>query len=141
MVTSDFAQDLDHRDRRADAGLEAELDAGCRSRLEELRAAPGDELLVRCDHGLPGTKQFEHVVARWVEATHQLSDDRDRGVVADRRRTPSSARRRGLELPLLVDVPYERADDPEPVPGRPLDVVGALCEEPCNCRSDRSIAQ
>ena len=44
-----LAQHLDHRDRRADARLEAKLDAGARGGVEELGAAPGDELLVRGD--------------------------------------------------------------------------------------------
>ena len=125
-----LAQDLDHRDRRADAGLEAELHAGCRSRLEELGAAPGDELLVRRDHRFPGAKELEHVVARRVEAAHHLGDDADRGVVADLGEVGREHALGRLELALLVGVSYERADDPEPVSGRPLDVVGALGEEP-----------
>ena len=128
-----LAQDLDHRDRSADAGLEAELHAGGRSRLEELGAAPGDELLVRRDHRLAGAKQVEHVIARRVEPSHHLGDDGDRGVVADVGELRREHAVGGRELTLLVNVPHERADDPEPVSGRPLDVVGALGEEPRYC--------
>ena len=136
-----LAQDLDHRDRRADARLEAELHARCGSSLEELGAAAGDELLVRRDHRLSGAKQLEDVVAGRVEAAHHLGDDADRGVVADVGELGRQHALGWLELALLVDVLYERADDPEPVPGRPLDVLGALGEEPCNCGSHRSVPQ
>ena len=78
-----LAQHLDHRDRRADRGLEAELDARLRGRREELGAAAGDELLVRGDDRLPGAQQLEHVVARRLEPAHHLGDDRDLRVVAD----------------------------------------------------------
>ena len=44
-----LAQHLDHRDRRADARLEAQLHARVRRGGEELRPAPRDELLVRRD--------------------------------------------------------------------------------------------
>ena len=56
-----LAQHLDHRDRGADARLEAKLDAGVRGGGEELGAALRDELLVRGDDRLPGREQLEHV--------------------------------------------------------------------------------
>ena len=79
-----LAQHLDHRDRRAHARLEAELDAGRRRRREQLRAAAGDELLVGRDDRLPDTKEVEHVAAGRIEAAHHLGDERDRRVVRDR---------------------------------------------------------
>ena len=57
-----LAEHLDHRDRRAHARLEAELDARRRGGGEELGAALGDELLVRGDDGLAGGEELEHVL-------------------------------------------------------------------------------
>ena len=59
-----LAQDLDHRDRRADRRLEAKLDARLRCSREELGATPRDELLVRRDDVLAGTQEIQHVVRR-----------------------------------------------------------------------------
>ena len=61
-----------------------------------------------------------------ADAAHDLGDDPDRRVVADVgevRGEHAVGRRRSA---LLGDVAHERADEPEPVPGRPLDVVGAF---------------
>ena len=71
-----LAQHLDHGDRRADASLEAQLDAGLGRGGEELGAAPRDELLVRRDDRLAGARGARALVAR------------------RRRRRPSPRRRR-----------------------------------------------
>ena len=82
-----LAQHLDHRDRGAHGGLEAQLDAArCRG-LEQLGAAPGDELLVRRHDRPSGAQQLENVAARRVDAAHHLRHDLDRRVVEDRRRS------------------------------------------------------
>ena len=70
-----LAQDLDHRDRGADARLEAELNAGLGGGGEEFRAAAGNQLLVGGDDGLPGAQQVEDVLAGRLEAAHDLGDD------------------------------------------------------------------
>ena len=80
-----LAQHLDHGDRRAHRGLEAQLDAARGRRLEELGAAAGDELLVRRHDRAARAEQLEHVVAGRVDAAHHLRDDLDRRVVEDRR--------------------------------------------------------
>ena len=97
-----LAQHLDHRDRGADGGLEAQLDARAGSRREELGAAARDELLVRRDDGLAGPEEVEHVLAGRVEPAHHLRDDGDRRVVADRcevRRQHAGLRREPRSLP------------------------------------------
>ena len=76
-----LAQHLDHRDRRADARLEAQLHAGARGGREELGPAPRDELLVRGDDVLAAPQQLEHVLAGRLDAAHDLGDDRDPRVV------------------------------------------------------------
>ena len=84
-----LAQHLDHRDRRADARLEAQLHARRRGGREQLGAAPRDELLVRRDDVLAAPQQLEHVLAGRLDAAHHLGDDRDRRVVEDRPRCRS----------------------------------------------------
>ena len=78
-----LAQDLDHRDRRADARLEAQLDAAGRRGREELGPAPRDQLLVGRDDVLAAAQQLEHVAAGRLDAAHHLGDDGDRRVVRD----------------------------------------------------------
>ena len=51
--------------------------------------------------------------------------------------TPSSR----LELALLVGVAHERAHEPEPMPGRALDVVCAVGQQPRYRAADRPVAE
>ena len=83
-----LAQHLDHRDRGADGRLEAELDAAAGGGLEQLGAAAGDELLVRRhDRACRARSSSSTCVAGRLDAAHHLGDERDRRVVADRRRS------------------------------------------------------
>ena len=121
-----LTQDFDHRDRCADARLEAKLHAGVRGGGEELGAATGDELLVRGDDGLPGGEKVEHVAARRVEAAHDLRDDRDGRIVANGGEVSRQDLRLGRGRTLLLGIAHERPDDAEPVPRRALDVLPVL---------------
>ena len=136
-----LAEHLDHRDRRADTRLEAELNFGRGSRREKLGAALGDELLVRRDDRLPRREQLEHVAARGLDPAHDFRDDTDRGVVPDRRRVGGQDAGLGAELAFLLDVAHEGAHDPQPMPGCALDVVRVLDEEPVDGRADGSVAE
>ena len=128
-------------DRGADGRLEAKLDARAGRGREELRAAAGDQLLVRRDDRLPGREQLEDVAPRRLEAAHDLRDDGDRGVVPDRFELGrEDARPRG-ERALLLGLADERADDADAVPRRPLDVVRVLGEEPVDSSSDRPVSE
>ena len=134
-----LAQHLDHRDRRADRGLEAELDTAVRRRGEQLGAAARDELLVRGHDRLAGPQELEHVVAGRVEPAHHLGDDGDLGVVADlgevgRRPAPSVAA-------ILRRVADERPHDAQPVPGRPLDVGRLVAQQPVDRGADRPVPE
>ena len=133
-----LAQHLDHRDRRADGRLEAELDAALGRRREQLGAAGGDELLVRGDDRLARAQELEDVVAGRLEAAHHLGDDGDLRVVADLGEVGRSST---SEPRVLRRVANERADDAQPVAGRALDVGGLLAQEPVDGRADRPVAE
>ncbi len=136
-----FPEHLDHRNRRAHARLEAELDTrGGRGR-EELRSALRDELLVRRDDGLACGEQLEHVAPGRVDSAHHLRHDGDRGVVADRLRVRRQDAGVGPELALLLEIADERADDTQAVPGGALDVVRALDEQAVDGGADRPVAE
>ena len=136
-----LAQHFDHRDRGADARLEAELDAGRLRRLEQLGAPLRDELLVRRDDRLAGAQSVEDVAAGRLDPAHDLGDDGDQGIVDDRLEVGRQDAVRRRELALLLDVAHERAHDPEPVSRRALDVVAALLEEAGYGRADGAIAE
>ena len=136
-----LAQHLDHGDRRADGRLEAELYAALRRRREELGAAARDELLVRRDDGLAGAQQLEDVLAGRLDASHQLGDERDRRVVADRREVGRQHAVVGKVLALAPRLAHERAHDAQPVPGRALDVVGALREQSRHGAADVAVTE
>ena len=74
-----LAEQLDHRDRGAHGGLEAELDAAGGRGLEELGAAARDELLVRGHDRTPRAEQLEDVATGRIDAAHHLGDDLHRG--------------------------------------------------------------
>ena len=136
-----LAQHLDHRDRRADAGLEAQLHARARGGREELGPAPRDELLVRRDDALAAAEQLRDVRAGRLDAAHHLGDDGDRVVVGDRREVGRQHAVRGGKAAVLLDVAHERLHHAEPVAGRPLDVVCGFDEEPVHRRADRAVAR
>src|SRR5581483_5536893 len=106
-----------------------------------IRALARDELLVRRDDRLTRAQQLANVAAGRVEAAHHLGDDVDPLVVAERREVVRQHAIRYGELPLLRRVAYERAHDPQPVPGRPLDLVAALGEHPRDRRADGAVAE
>ena len=80
-----LAQDLDHRNRSADAGFEPQLNAGRRRGRKQLRSAARDELLVRGDDALAALKQLQHVAACRLDPAHHLGDDDDARIVEDLR--------------------------------------------------------
>ena len=136
-----LAQHLDHGDRGADGGLEAELDTARGRRLEQLGAAAGDELLVRRHDRPAGAEELEHVASGRVDAAHHLGDDLDRRIVEDRREVVGEHVRLGRERPLLAGVAHERAGDAEPMPGRALDLVGRLLEQPVDGGADGAVSE
>ena len=136
-----LAQHLHDRDRRANRRLEAQLHArGGRDR-EQLGSVPRDELLVRGDDGLAGVEQLAHVPACRLQAAHHLRDHVDLGVVAHVREVRREHAVSDGERPLLRRVADERAHDAQPVPGRALDLVGALDEQPVYGGADRAVAE
>jgi hypothetical protein len=134
-------QDLDDRDRRTDARLEAELHAGLGCGSEQIGAPLRDQLLVGRDDRLAGAEKLDDVIARRLDSTHDLGDDGDCGVVSNRAEVAREHALGRHRRPLLADVPNERPDDPEAVPGRALDVVRALAQEPVDGRADRAVSE
>ena len=88
---------LQHADDRHDArhrGLEAQLDAVLARRRPQLLAVLGEQLLVGGDDVLAGRHGAQDVVARRIEAAHDLDDEVRRGEdVVERRRASASAPR------------------------------------------------
>ena len=136
-----LAQDLDHRDRRADRRLEAKLNARLRGSREELGATPRDELLVRRDDVLAGTQEIQHVVRRRLGPAHDLRDHGDRRVVADRLEVRREHTLCAQRIPPAPGIPDERPNDPKPVSRCTLDVVGAVLEQPVHGRADTAVAE
>ena len=136
-----LAQHLDHGDRRAHRRLEAELHAGRRRDREQVGALARDELLVRGHDRLAGAEKLADVSACRIEPAHHLRDDANRGVVADGREVRRQDAVGGGERPLLVRVADEGADDPQPVAGGPLDLIGALDEQAVDRGADRAVAE
>ena len=129
-------------------GIAAHTDASKRSCTPASAAAAkssvlrrASELLVRGHDRLPGPQQLENVIARRRQAAHHLRDDRDRLVVADHGEVRRQHAVVGLELTLLVDVTDERAHEPEPMPGRALDVLCAVGQEPRYRAADRPVPE
>ena len=141
VTTSASRKHLDHGDRSADGGLEAKLHpARCRC-LEELRAAPGEELLVGRDDRAPRAEQLEHVAARRIDASHHLRHEPDRAIRTNRREVFGEHARPGFSCTRLRRVPYERPDDPQAVAGGPLDLVALLLEQPVHRGADGAVAE
>ena len=134
-------QHLDHRDRGADARLEAELDAAGGRRLEELGSPLGDELLVGGDDRLAGPQQVEDVLPGRLDAAHDLGHERDRLVLDDRGEVGRQDLGIGLVRALLRRVADERLDHAQAVAGRALDVVGVFVKESVYRRPDGPVAQ
>ena len=136
-----FAQHLDHRDRRADGRLEAELHPTPGRCLEQIGPASRDELLVRGDDRATQAQELEHEVARRLDPAHHLRHDLDRRVVADRREVVRQNPRLRREAAFPGRVPNERTRDPQPVTRRALDLVGALLEQPVHRRPDGAVPE
>ena len=134
-------QHLDHRDRRADGGFEAQLNACLRRGGEELGAAAGEQLLVRADDRLARAEEVEHVAAGRLEATHHLGHERDRVVFEDLGEVRGEDAVRRVEAAVLAGVADERLHDPQPVAGRALDVVAALDEHAVDRGADGAVAE
>src|SRR5215218_2189356 len=103
-------------------------------------SVPRDELLVRRDDRPLRREQLLHVPGGRVEAAHQLGDERDRVVVANLGEVGGEdlARR---AVPFLRGVANQRAHDANSVPGRALDVVGAVLEQPVDGGTDGAVAE
>ena len=136
-----LAQHLDHGDRGAHRRLEAELHAARRGCLEQLGAVAGDELLVGGRDGAPGAEHPEHVVPGRLDATHHLGHDLDRVVGEDRLEVVGDKPRPGSEPALLRGVADEGVRHPQPVTGRPLDLVGRLLEQPVDGGADGAVSE
>ena len=134
-----LAQHLDHRDRRAHARLEAQLDATRRRGGEELRRPARDELLVRGHDVLAAGEQVEDIRPRRLEPAHHLGDDRDRRVVRDLRHV--GREQAGGRVGVPGRVAHECLDNAQPVAGRALDVVGGRREQPVDGRADRAVPE
>ena len=67
-------QDADDRDDAADRGLEAQLHAVLARDRPQLLAVLGQQLLVGGDDVLAGGHRPHHVLARRLQAAHQLDD-------------------------------------------------------------------
>ena len=125
----------------AHARLEAELNACCRCRLEQLRAASRDELLVGRDDGLAGCEQLEDVGAGRLDSAHHLRDHADRGIVAELGELGRQDTRARIEAAFLRGVADERAHDAQPVAGGALDVVRVLDEQAVDGGADRPVPE
>ena len=136
-----LAQDLDDGDRRANRRLEAKLHTALRRSGEEIGAPPREQLLVRGDDGLAGAKEIENVAAGRLDAAHHLGDERDRVVLQDGLEVGREDSVAGRVVALLVSVTDKRARDPQPVAGSPLDLVGALYQEPVDGSADRAVTE
>src|SRR5581483_7713269 len=89
----------------------------------------------------PAAEAVENVAAGRLDAAHHLGDDRDRRVADDVGEARRQHAVRRPERALLAEVADERLDDPEPVPGRPLDVVRLLVEQAVDRGADRAVAE
>ena len=136
-----LTQHLDHRDRRANRRFETELHAAFRRGGEEIGAAPRQQLLVRGDHGLAGAEQVEDVAAGRLDAAHHLGDERDRVVLQDGLEVGREDSVVDRVVTFLVRVTYEGACHSQPVAGSPLDLVGALYQEPVDGCADRAVTE
>ena len=90
---------------------------------------------------LPARRSSQHVLAGRVEPAHHLRDDVHLRVVAHRGEVGREHAVRRAEAALLRGVADERAHDAKAVPGRPLDLVAALDEQPVDRRPDGAVAQ
>ena len=136
-----LAEHLDHRDRRAHRRLEAELHSGRRRDREQVGPLARDELLVRGHYRLAGPEQLADVSACRIKPAHHLRDDANRGVVAHGREVRREDAVGGRKRALLVRVADEGADDPQPVAGGALDLIGALDEQAVDRSADRAVAE
>jgi hypothetical protein len=136
-----LAQNLDDRDRRADARLEAELDACGRRGAEQLRAATSDQLLVRRDDRPAGAQECEDVLEGRLDSTHDFGDERDRWVMCDVLECGRQGDLAGRKSSLAFGIADERADDLEAVAGRALDVVAVLVQQAVDGGADRSVTE
>ena len=82
-----------------------------------------------------------HVLARGLDAAHHLRDERDLRVVPDRGEVVRQHTGRRGRRALLRRVADERAHDAQPVPGRALDLVGVLVQEPLHGGAHRAVAE
>ena len=98
-------------------------------------------MLVRGDDGLAGAEEIEDVAAGWLDSAHHLGDERDRVVLQDRPKVGREDSVAGRVVTLLVRVTDKRARDSQPVAGSPLDLVGALYQEPVDGRTDRAVTE
>ena len=137
-----LAQHLDHGDRGADGRLEAELDAARRGGLEQLGAAPGDELLVR-GHDRPARSAAARARSSPAGSTPPITSattwiDGSARIVAE---VVGEDARLGRERPLLARVADESAGDAQPMAGGALDLVGRLLEQPVHGGADGAVSE
>jgi hypothetical protein len=136
-----LAQDLHDRHGPADGRLEAQLDARFGRDGEEIRTFAGYELLVGGDDRLAGVQEVADVAAGRLDPAHHLGDDVDARVVAQRGEVVCEHALARREAAFLRRIAHERAHDGQPVPGRALDLIPALGEDPRDGRADRAVAE
>ena len=117
-----------HADDGHDAGdrrLEAEVHSMLARERPQLLAVAREQLLVGGDDVAPALERAPHVLARVVDAADQLDDEV--GALED--------------LVEIAGAPREHADQLGRPPGQPLDLPGALPEQPLECRADRAVPE
>ena len=136
-----FPEHLDDRDRGTHGRFEPQLYAGAGCGREQVGCALRDQLLVGRDDVLAGAEELQHVVAGRLDSAHHLGHHGDVRVVANVLERPGQDLVGGSEAPLLVGIANECLHHTQPVARGPLDVVGALGQEPVDSAADCPIPE
>jgi len=118
-------QHADHRHHAGHGALEAQLHAALARRRPQLLAVLGQQQLVGRHHVAPGAHRPQHVVARGVDAAHQLHDQV--GALEDVVEVAARARQHPGDLGAQ--------------PGDRLDVGGPLRQQPRERGADGAVAE
>ena len=136
-----LAQDLDDGNGGADAGLEAQLDAVCLGRGEQLRAVAGEQLLVCRDDRLAGCEQFEHPFARGRDTAHHFCNDANRRIVTNHAEVVGEQTGARFGVALRREIPHERTTHLDGGANHALHVRLPRRQQTINRRADGAIAK